>query len=175
MAQYRRWRHGGASYFFTVTLQDRRRFLLVEHTGLLRAAVKAVRERHPFEILAMVVLPDHLHTIWTLPKGDDNYPMRWRQIKSAFTRPLPRDSIVTPARERRGERDIWQRRYWEHLIRDGQDLRIHIDYIHYNPVKHGHVRKPIDWPYSSLHRYVRRDELPATWGTAGLDVDLDLD
>jgi REP-associated tyrosine transposase len=108
----------------------------------------------------MVVLPEHLHCIWTLPEGDSNYSIRWALIKSAFTR----STALGTAKARNGERTLWQRRFWEHTIRDDGDLERHIDYIHFNPVKHGHVARVRDWPYSSFHRYVRQNTLPLDWG-----------
>ncbi len=151
MSNYRRNFTKGGSYFFTLTLADRRSSLLVDQIGLLRQSFRHVRQRHPFRIDAIVILPDHLHCIWTLPKGDDNYPTRWRLIKAAFSRQLPKTEETTVSRYHRGERNIWQRRYWEHSIRDETDFRHHVEYIHHNPVKHGYVQHPRDWLYSSYH------------------------
>jgi putative transposase len=114
-------------------------------------------------MVACVVLPDHLHCIWTLPEGDAGIANRWRQIKSTFSRALPADERRSQRRLAKSERGIWQRRYWEHLIRDERDLRNHIDDIHFNPVKHGHVARVADWPQSSFHRFVREGVLPANW------------
>ena len=164
MMRYRRARAEGAAYFFTVALADRHSDLLTERIELLRAAVSRVKRHHPFHIVAMVVLPDHLHAIWRLPEGDDRYPLRWSLIKSTFSRAIPRAEPVRASRESKRERGLWQRRYWEHLIRDEYDMQTHLDYIHYNPVKHGLVEKPGDWPYSSIHRYIRMGWLPAGWG-----------
>jgi putative transposase len=165
--RYRRAWVPGGTYFFTVTLADRSQALLTEHIEALRHAVRGVRACHPFEILAMVVLPEHLHCIWQLPDGDQDYPTRWALLKPAFSRQITReDERISQSRQRKRERGIWQRRYWEHCIRDADDLQRHIDYIHYNPVKHGHVQRPIDWPYSSIHRYVRHGLLPADWAGA---------
>jgi putative transposase len=164
MVLYRRNRVPGGTYFFTVTLADRRSDLLVTHVDAFRESIRAVRSRHPFEILATVVLPDHLHAIWSLPPGDDRYPMRWRQIKRRFSETLRRTSpAFRPS--------PWARRYWEHTIRDEMDLANHIDYIHFNPVKHGLVQRVIDWPWSSFHRHVARGWLAAEWGgTHALDT-----
>ncbi|WP_027858639.1 REP-associated tyrosine transposase [Marinobacterium jannaschii] len=162
--QYRRSTQAGACYFFTVNLADRRQDLLVRHIDLLRAAFTKVKRRYPFHIDAAVVLPDHLHTLWTLPEGDADFAKRWRLIKVAFSRELPQDEQISASRRYKGERGIWQRRYWEHLIRDEQDFRNHLDYIHFNPVKHGWVNRCTDWPYSSFHRYVANGFLSEDWG-----------
>lgn len=153
MPDYRRFRVPGGTYFFTVNLADRRTALLTQHIDALRAAWAHVSERHPFETLAVVILPDHLHAVWTLPEGDVDFPTRWRLIKTRFTAALPE---ATKGRgNRSAERGVWQRRYWEHLIRDERDLQTHVDYIHWNPVKHGHVSDIDAWPYSSWHRHKR--------------------
>jgi putative transposase len=164
MTDYRRNFVAGGSYFFTVNLTDRSSQRLVEHMPLVRAAIRYARTRHPFTIDAIVVLPEHLHAVWTLPEGDSDYPLRWRLIKSAFSRALPETETVSPSRARKGERGIWQRRYWEHTIRDERDFAHHMDYIHFNPVKHGHVRCARDWPYSSFRRMVKLGVYPKDWG-----------
>jgi len=133
-----------------------------------------VQQRYPFTIEAAVVLPDHLHCLWTLPAGDDDFSTRWRQIKAGFSRALPRGEPRSLSRQRQGERGVWQRRFWEHRVRDERDFEQHADYIHFNPVKHGLVERPVDWPYSSLHRWVRSGALPRDWGTGGIGFDLDL-
>src|SRR5262249_28088128 len=163
MTSYRRNFLAGGTFFFTVNLANRRLRLLTEHIDELRAAVREVRERHPLTIDAMVVLPDHLHTIWTLPEGDSNFGSRWRLIKSAFSRSLPADELVSGSRVAKGERGIWQRRYWEHTIRDENDFARHVDYIHINPVKHGLVTRVRDWPHSSFHRMVEQGLYPQDW------------
>jgi len=163
MTNYRRNFVPGGSYFFTVNLADRRLRLLVEHIALLRTAFDYVRTRHPFEIAAAVVLPDHLHAIWTLPEDDADYAMRWRLIKSAFSRGLPNDERISASRAHKAERGIWQRRYWEHTLRDENDFARHVDYIHFNPVKHGHVGRVLDCPYSTFHRMVRAGVYPEDW------------
>ena len=162
--RYRRADVPGGTYFFTVALADRKDDLLVREIVKLRAAVRIVKQRHPFEIVAMVVMPDHLHALWRLPSDDADYPMRWSLVKSAFSHSLPKTERIRHSRELKRERGIWQRRYWEHLIRDERDLQAHADYIHYNPVKHGYVSRAIDWPYSSLHRYVRQGWVAEDWG-----------
>jgi putative transposase len=171
VANYRRVFNRGASYFFTVNLLDRRSSLLREHIEELRAAFRGVRRRHPFTIDAIAVLPDHLHTIWTLPESDADFPLRWALIKADFSRGLPRAESVSASRSRKRERGIWQRRYWEHTLRDETDFFRHIDYIHYNPVKHSHVRRVCDWPYSSFHRMVRLGMYPVDWAGSAADPD----
>ena len=132
MPNYRRNRIPGVTYFFTVNLLDRRSDLLVAHTDALRAAVRKVRGRSPFHLDAQVVLPDHMHSLWTLPEGDSDFPSRWRDIKTAFSKSLPATEQRSAVAIRRGERGIWQRRYWEHGIRDDRDYAAHMDYIHFN-------------------------------------------
>jgi putative transposase len=127
MTTYRRNLIAGGRYFFTVNLADRRLGLLVDHVDLLRAAFRSARVRHPFDIDAIVVLPDHLHTIWTLPEGDSDFATRWRLIKATFSRGLPQGERVSTSRLRKSERGIWQRRYWEHTLRDEEDLARHAD------------------------------------------------
>jgi putative transposase len=152
MTGYRRNFVAGGSFFFTVNLAEQQLQLLTGHVDQLRTAFREVRRRHPFTIDAMVVLPDHLHTVWTMPEGDADFATRWRLIKSAFSRRLPA-----------GERGIWQRRYWEHTIRDESDFVRHIDYIHINPVKHGLVTRVGDWPYSSFRRMAKLGVYPEDW------------
>ena len=154
MSDYRRLFVPGGTYFFTLNLRDRRSGLLVRHVDLLRESWREVSETRPFNTLAAVVLPDHMHMVISLPEGDADYPVRLRLLKSGFTRRLPDDAKFNG---RKGERNVWQRRYWEHAIRDEADLETHINYVHYNPVKHGHVAEMDDWPYSTWHR--RKAEL----------------
>ncbi len=165
MTNYRRYRIKGGTCFFTVNLQDRRSDLLTKYIETLRQALHTVKTHHPFTIDAMAVLPDHLHCIFTLPEYDNDYSLRWRQIKSAFSRHLPKTEPRSQSRINKHERGIWQRRFWEHVIRDGQDFRTHVDYIHFNPVKHGLVDQVIKWPYSSFHKYVERSIYPHDWGS----------
>jgi putative transposase len=168
MTNYRRNRIVGGCYFFTVNLAERRLSLLTDHIALLRGAFRYARLRHPFTIDGIVILPDHLHAIWTLPKGDDDFSLRWRLIKSAFSRGLPAGERISASRLRKGERGLWQRRYWEHTIRDDGDFARHMDYVHFNPVKHGYVARIVDWPHSSFHRLVRLGVYPTDWtGDAG--------
>ncbi|MES2354165.1 MAG: transposase [Pseudomonadota bacterium] len=170
MVNYRRNRLAGGTYFFTATLQDRQSTYLTTYIDELRQAIRHTLESHPFQIDAIVVLPEHLHTIWTLPAGDADYSGRWRMIKSRFTRLLVKQG-ANITRNKKGEYDVWQRRYWEHTIRDYAGLQRHVDYTHYNPVKHGFVTRVSDWPYSSFHRYVGEGLLPPDW--AGVDVEDD--
>lgn len=164
MPNYRRAFIPGGTWFFTVNLLERRsNDLLLREIDLLRTTVKQVRERHPFEIDAWVVLPDHLHCVWTLPPGDADFSLRWRLIKSAFSRALPKTERRSSVRKAAGERGIWQRHYWEHFIRDDSDYQRHVDYVHVNPVKHDYVSRVADWPYSTFHRYVERGIYPLDW------------
>jgi putative transposase len=163
MTNYRRNRVAGGSYFFTVNLADRTSTLLVDHIDVLRNAIRYTRERHPFTVDAMVVLPDHLHAVWTLPIDNAEYALRWRLIKTMFSRGLPRNENNTVSRMNKGERGIWQRRYWEHTIRDDLDFSRHVDYVHINPVKHGYAARVQDWPHSSFHRYVKDGALSIDW------------
>ena len=167
MPAYRRNFLPGATHFFTVILADRQNPLLTKHIDLLREAFRYTRERHPFKVDAIVVLPEHLHAVWTLPPEDADYATRWRLIKSHFSRSLPNTETISASRASKAERGIWQRRYWEHTIRDEVDYARHVDYIHFNPVKHGLASKVVDWKYSSFHRYVKQGVLPADWGGDG--------
>jgi putative transposase len=162
MVQYRRAWVGGGAYFFTVALEDRRASLLTDHVDLLREAFRVVHATHPFDLDAIVVMAEHLHAIWVLPEGDADYATRWQLIKAGFTRGLRASRLTLPTRAN-GEPAVWQRRYWEHLIRDESDWQRHRDYIFYNPVKHGRVTWVAQWPHSSFHRMVRRGELPPDW------------
>jgi putative transposase len=141
MTAYRRNFVPGGSFFFTVNLADRRLSLLTAHVELLREAFRETRQRRPFTIDAIVVLPDHIHGVWTMPDGDADFATRWRLIKSMFSRSLPHSEPVSASRAAKGERGIWQRRYWEHTIRDEDDFARHVDYVHINPLKHGLVRR----------------------------------
>jgi len=147
----------GGTYFFTLVIADRRQSLLVDRIDDLRDVLRTMKARHPFDLHAMVVLPDHLHMIMQLPEGDCNYPTRIRLIKSAFSRRIPVHEQRNTSRLAKGERGIWQRRYWEHRIRDERDYRNHVDYIHFNPVKRGYVTHPADWPHSSFHHLPQRE------------------
>ena len=154
--RYRRATLAGATYFFTVNLADRRADHLTRHSDLLRDVIHRVKMAHPFPIDAMVVLPDHIHTMWTLPEDDADYPMRWSLIKAGFSRGLATTERINDSRQSKRERGVWQRRYWEHLIRDDRDYATHVDYMHINPVKHEYVIRAVDWPHSSIHQYIER-------------------
>jgi REP-associated tyrosine transposase len=164
MSRYRRAHVKGGTFFFTVTLADRSADLLVRHIDLLRRAYRSTQRRQPFETIAICVLPNHLHAIWSLPEDDADFPARWSAIKNAFSRSIPAAASRSRSKIVRREKGIWQRRYWEHAIRDDRDLARHVDYIHFNPVRHGLVTRVRDWPYSSFASYVRLGVLPLDWG-----------
>jgi putative transposase len=163
LPEYRRNRVLGGSYFFTVNLLDRNSNLMVAQVALLREAVRQVRDKRPFHIDAWSILPDHLHAVWTLPAGDADFSGRWKAIKIAFAKRIPKTECLSAVRTRKGERGVWQRRFWEHTIRDDRDYAAHMDYVHINPVKHGLVARVSDWPYSSFHRLVRQGVYAADW------------
>jgi putative transposase len=167
MVNYRRNFVPDGTYFFTVTLRNRHSQQLTRSIDLLIQAFRNTLRIKPFSCDATVILPDHLHAIWTLPPGDIDYPGRWKAIKSNFSRGLAKSGIPVEKRHD-GSALVWQRRYWEHTIRDNNDLNRHIDYIHMNPVKHGWVKRVADWPYSSFHRYVRHGLLPLDWASNSL-------
>lgn len=167
MPDYRRNRVPGGTYFFTVNLLERSSGLLLTHIDALRDAVRKVRDRRPFHIDAWVVLPDHMHTVWTLPTGDDDYSSRWKAIKIAFAKALPKTERRSTVRVTKGERGIWQRRFWEHTIRDESDYAAHVDYVHINPVKHGLVGRVRDWPHSTFHRCAAQGIYDVDWAGAG--------
>ena len=173
MPDYRRRRVPGGCYFFTLNLLDRRSSLLTDHIDALRDAIAHVRAAHPFHIDAMSVMPDHLHAVITLPVGDADFSTRWSLVKARFSRSIPAGESISRSRDRKRERGIWQRRFWEHAIADDDDYIHHIDYTHYNPVKHGHVTRPIDWPYSTFHQYVAQGILDPHWATNELPKDFD--
>ncbi len=151
MPDYRRPKVTGACIFFTVNLAAPGSDLLTREVVALRRSIARTKSERPFCIDAFVVLPDHLHCIWTLPPGDRDFSTRWRLIKSRFSRTLPQGP-TRPSHEKRNERGIWQRRFWEHHIRNEDDFNNHIRYCWFNPIKHGLVERPEDWPYSSIHR-----------------------
>lgn len=162
--RYRRAKIAGATYFFTVNLENRSSRLLIERIDDLRAVVRQVRHAHPFDILAWMVLPEYIHALWRLPEDDADYSLRWSLIKAGFSRRLPKMEPISNSRGCKCERGIWQRRFWEHLIRNETDLRQHVEYIHYNPVRHGYVGCVRDWPFSTFHYYVRQGLLNEDWG-----------
>jgi putative transposase len=170
--QYRRAKVEGGTYFFTVVTEKRQKILcLPKNVSLLRSAFHYVMQKHPFIIDAIGILPDHLHCIWTLPENDQDYSTRWRLIKSCFSRKCETISpeSISISRKKKKQRAIWQYRFWEHLIRDEIDFQNHVEYIHYNPVKHGLVTAPKDWEYSSFHRGVRQGMYDMMWG-AGEEI-----
>ena len=169
MSNYRRARTSGGTFFFTVVTYRRRPILdLPESRKALREIIDEVRLRHPFSVDAWVLLPEHLHCIWTLPKGNPDFSMRWSLIKSGFSK-RTRASLhvkewMNDSKISHRESTIWQRRFWEHQIRDEEGYRAYMDYIHYNPVKHGYVKRALDWPHSTFHRYVKSGIYPEYWG-----------
>ena len=169
MSSYRRSRVAGGAYFFTVTLADRRASTLTERIESLRATYRTVARALPFETIAICVMPDHLHALWQLPPGDADFSARWNRIKVSFSRGVPAAAERSASKRAKREKGIWQRRFWEHQIRDEDDLERHVEYIHFNPVKHGFVDRVADWPYSSFHQYVRRGWLDADWGRVAVD------
>lgn len=171
MSDYRRPWVAGGTYFFTVVTYERRQVLTTEAVrAALRGAINQARTTLPFKIDAWVLLPDHLHRVWTLPWPDDNFAARWAIIKRRVARECAAivGALPSISRIRRNEHMFWQRRFWEHQIRDADDLTRHLDYIHWNPVKHGLVKTVKDWPYSTFHRYVAQGIYPGDWG--GIEV-----
>jgi putative transposase len=164
MTRYRRAHIPGGTLFFTVTLADRSSDALVRHIELLRLSYAVVQKERPFKTIAICVLPDHLHAIWSLPPDDADFATRWNIIKGRFSRALPAATSRSPSKVARREKGIWQRRYWEHAIRNDRDLERHVDYVHFNPAKHGLVSRVEDWPHSTFHRYVAEGILPSDWG-----------
>jgi REP-associated tyrosine transposase len=167
VSKYRRYYLPGGSYFFTIVTHGRHPwFANPAHVTLLRSALRQVKLRWPFEFVAGVILPEHLHFIWTLPIGDTFYSRRISRMKALFSQSLPSSTAaaVGSSRFKHRERAVWQRRFWEHTLRDEDDLKRHLDYLHYNPVKHGLASCPHSWPHSSFRHWVERGEYDATWG-----------
>jgi putative transposase len=171
MPDYRRWMIPGETYFFTVVTFGRRRiFEDGRAVAILGDAIRSVRRDAPFQTVAMVVLPEHLHCIWNLPRGDADFSTRWQRIKRGFTvRYIEEidghpDDDISPRRRARRERGVWQRRFWEHVVRDEDELERLCDYIHYNPVKHGHASSPSEWPWSTFAWFVAARDYPPDWG-----------
>ena len=159
MSDYRRAFSPGGYFFFTVVTYKRQKLFLNENNIIiLRKALRHVKNNNPFEIDAIVVLPDHIHTIWRLPQDDSNYSLRWRLIKHYVSTHI--DATIN----HRKEKNIWQRRFWEHNIRNENDWRNHMDYIHYNPVKHGYVEHPRHWKYSSYSNSFIKGWYDSSWG-----------
>lgn len=164
MPRYHRCRILGGTYFFTVNLADRKSRLLVDYFDFLRLSVQKTKAKHPFHMNAWVVLPDHMHCIWTMPTDDDDFSARWWMLKSTFSRNYHK-KVDNPGKS------VWQNRFWEHAIRNQEDFNNHMDYIHINPLKHGHVDKVYQWPYSSFHYLVTKGVYSREW-TCNVD-DLD--
>jgi putative transposase len=159
MSNYHRAFHPGGTYFFTIVTLNRAPTFTDEHrVEVLRQALRKVMEARPFQIDAMVILPEHLHCIWRMPEGDTDYSSRWREIKKTASRQ------ISPVTNARNERNVWQRRFWEHAIRNEEDWRRHVDYIHYNPVKHGLAKRPGEWRWSSFSRAVSKGWYDESWG-----------
>jgi len=168
MPEYRRTRIEGGTYFFTVVTYNRLPIFENELArNILHAAWENTLLRFPFETMAVCLLPDHIHCIWRLPEGDADYSIRWKEIKGLFTKGYLREIGAGEERNTsrllRGEAGIWQQRFWEHTIEDDDDFETHLDYIHYNPVKHGYVEKPANWQWSSFQRYVTAGVYDADW------------
>ena len=172
--RYRRTFQPGGTFFFTVVIQDRSQSLLTDNIDLLRHSFRHVQSSNPFRIDAIVVLPDHLHTIWTLPADESGFSRRWQLIKSRFSFYLQHRNSVSESQRMKREKGIWQRRFWEHLIRNESDYQGHMDYIHFNPVKHGYVCRSSDWPYSSIHRYISKGVIAPDWAVVPEDVGGDM-
>ena len=171
MSRYRRIAPPGASHFFTLCLARRGQTMLTDDVARLRLAYTDTLRNHPVRTDAVVILPDHLHAVWTLPPGDADFPTRWRLIKSAFSNGHAPSDFASQSKRDRGEKGIWQRRYWHHLIRSEADLAAHIAYCWGNPVKHGLVDRAVDWPYSSLHRDIRLGTVSSDWSGVAPDGD----
>lgn len=168
MPKYIRSYVPGGSYFLTLAAYNRNLvFGRLENISLLRRALRIVKSEMPFEIAGAVTLPDHLHFIWNLPPDDDQYSRRVGRLKALFTKSLhptrPPDQETSSSRRKHRESNVWQRRFWEHTIRDEEDFQVHLDYIHYNPVKHGYAQCPHLWRPSSFHKWVERGGYTADW------------
>ncbi|MGP4714350.1 MULTISPECIES: REP-associated tyrosine transposase [unclassified Psychrobacter] len=178
MRTYIRDKTKGGTYFLTMTLLDRKSDLLTKHINEFRHAYRLTRQNHDFKLNAMVLLPDHVHMLITLAEDSDNYAVIISSIKTHFSRQIKKSAseTISHSRVRNRERGIWQRRFWEHRIRDELDYQRHMDYIHYNAVKHGYVARPSDWQYSTFQRCVEKGFCPLDWGGVGVDViEIDYD
>ena len=170
MSDYLRYYVPGGTYFFTVNTYGRYPFFGEERAiDLLRESWNTIQKESPFINIASVLLPDHFHCLWSLPSGDMDFSTRLKRIKDGFTQPWLASGgyevPVTDSQKRKGNRGIWQRRFWEHCIRDARDLENHFDYIHYNPTKHGYRFRPADWPYSTIHKYIKMGHYHKDWGS----------
>jgi putative transposase len=169
MSDYRRYYVKGGTFYFTVVTYSRQPILTTDQGRLfLRQAIQQVRDTRPFELVANVLLPDHWHLVMQLPPGDTKYSLRMKRIKEEFTtrwleEGLP-ESQVTAAQQHKGERGIWQPRFWEHTILDEEDLERCVDYIHWNPRKHNLVARVRDWPWSTFHQFVELGHYSIDWG-----------
>jgi len=175
MSEYRRASVPGGTYFFTVNTFRRGKFLTQEpFRNALRDGIETARASMPFVIVAWVLLPEHLHCVWRLPEGDTDFSKRWAVIKRTVSKQcgylVEHDATLSKSKILRKESVVWQRRFWEHQIRDDLDLQRHMDYIHFNPVKHGHVARVADWPYSTFHRYVQQGIYPSDWAGDASDM-----
>ncbi len=169
MPRFYRSRRPGGTFFFTA-VTHRRRAVLTTELGrrCFRKGLERIREQRPFDLVAIALLPDHVHTVWTLPEGDADFSTRWQLLKRYFTRAYlaagGAESEPTASMSRQKQRGLWQRRFWEHTCRDEVDLKRCVDYVHWNPVKHGLVSHVADWPWSTFHRYVKLGEYLSDWG-----------
>lgn len=175
MPSYLRWYVPGGTYFFTVVTHQRRPILTTPVARkCLREAFRRVREKTPFETVAVVLMPDHLHTVWTLPPEDADYSGRWGRVKEAFTRAYlsagGSEGERDPSRVSKRERGVWQHRFWEHVVRDENDLSRCVDYIHWNPVKHGLVARVAEYPWSSFRQFVTAGDYTDDWGSGEVAV-----
>ncbi|MFC3908901.1 transposase [Legionella dresdenensis] len=168
LVNYRRNFLPGGMFFFTATLHNRKSTLLVDKIELLKEAIHMVKTEYPFQIRAYVVLPEHMHMIWQLPPRDSNYSLRWQKIKTRFSKAVCKTEMPV-FKSQHNECILWQRRFWEHTIRDEKDFENHVHYIHYNPIKHGLVSSLHQWPHSSFHHYVRFGQLPYNWSGNGVE------
>jgi putative transposase len=169
VVHYRRNLVTGGTYFFTVTLQNRKSRLLVDKVNLLKEAIQQVKDQHPFQIKAYVILPEHLHMIWELPRDDSDYSQRWKKIKAQFSKSVHKSGFAL-SKTKHKEYNLWQRRFWEHTIKNMLDFEHHVNYIHYNPIKHGLVNNLYDWPHSSFHHYVLKGQIGKDWAGSELNA-----
>ncbi|SUD91970.1 REP-associated tyrosine transposase [Psychrobacter phenylpyruvicus] len=174
MRRYIRDNTYGGCYFITFVLQDRQSSLLTDYIAEFRMAYRDTKKNYDFNLDAMVVLPDHVHMILTLPESSNNYSIIIASLKSQFSRRMNKEESISQSRQKKRERGIWQRRFWEHRIRDDLDYQRHIEYIHFNPVKHGYVNSPKDWQYSTLRKFIDAGIYTQDWGENGLFDTIDV-